>query len=193
MLRRHLEPAIATVRQWQRLDRGNPQPRGHLLLDGQARVLLSSPLARLLIHASAAPAQVLSAAAPCLHGDLLDWVQRELRHRQGPEPWAHPARELELTHQQGKMTIRLANAPQPGLFLLLLEEGANLPQSPLARPLSAREREVLECLAAGQSNAEIAHQLHISIHTVKTHVKKILETLRLKSRSAAAAWLHGQR
>jgi LuxR family maltose regulon positive regulatory protein len=55
-------------------------------------------------------------------------------------------------------------------------------------PLSAREFEVLQCLAAGQSNKLIARALDLSPHTVKRHVARILDRLDLSSRGEAAAW-----
>jgi LuxR family maltose regulon positive regulatory protein len=54
--------------------------------------------------------------------------------------------------------------------------------------LSEREREVLERLAAGDSNKLIARHLDISPHTVKRHVANILDKLALNSRGQAAAW-----
>jgi LuxR family maltose regulon positive regulatory protein len=59
--------------------------------------------------------------------------------------------------------------------------------------LSAREREVLERIAAGDSNKVIARVLDISPHTVKRHVANILDKLGLASRGQASAWLrdHG--
>jgi len=59
--------------------------------------------------------------------------------------------------------------------------------------LSTREHEVLERLAAGDSNKLIARRLDISPHTVKRHVANILDKLALTSRGQAAAWLreHG--
>lgn len=56
--------------------------------------------------------------------------------------------------------------------------------------LSSREREVLERIAAGDSNKLIARVLDISPHTVKRHVANILDKLALESRGQAAAWLH---
>ncbi|HNW64811.1 MAG TPA: LuxR C-terminal-related transcriptional regulator [Piscinibacter sp.] len=56
--------------------------------------------------------------------------------------------------------------------------------------LSSREREVLERIAAGDSNKLIARSLDISPHTVKRHVANILDKLALESRGQAAAWLH---
>jgi LuxR family maltose regulon positive regulatory protein len=60
-------------------------------------------------------------------------------------------------------------------------------------PLSQREREVLERMAAGDSNKVIARVLDISPHTVKRHVANILDKLGLASRGQAAAWFrdHG--
>jgi len=55
--------------------------------------------------------------------------------------------------------------------------------------LSPREREVLERIAAGDSNKLIARVLDISPHTVKRHVANILDKLGLASRGQASAWL----
>jgi len=58
-----------------------------------------------------------------------------------------------------------------------------------AAQLSGREREVLERVAAGDSNKLIARTLDISPHTVKRHVANILDKLGLASRGQASAWL----
>ncbi|CAM5238109.1 hypothetical protein SXANM310S_03949 [Streptomyces xanthochromogenes] len=52
--------------------------------------------------------------------------------------------------------------------------------------LSAREREVLELLVDGLSNADIGHQLHLSMGTVKDHVRSVLTKLRVNNRVQAA-------
>src|SRR5262245_12340945 len=61
----------------------------------------------------------------------------------------------------------------------------------LIEPLTSREHEVLEQMAAGLSNRQIAHVLGISEHTVKFHVSAILGKLGVSSRSAAIR--HGMR
>lgn len=53
--------------------------------------------------------------------------------------------------------------------------------------LTAREREVLELLAKGMTNKEIAEALFITPNTVKRHLKAIFEKLEVHTRSAAAA------
>ncbi|TQK42325.1 DNA-binding NarL/FixJ family response regulator [Streptomyces sp. SLBN-118] len=52
--------------------------------------------------------------------------------------------------------------------------------------LSGRERQVLWGIAMGRSNQEIAHELHVSPATVKSHVSRILAKLELPNRMHAA-------
>ncbi len=51
--------------------------------------------------------------------------------------------------------------------------------------LTNREKEVLELLAKGYTNPEIAQKLYISPHTVKAHVAAILKKLNAKNRLLA--------
>ena len=53
-----------------------------------------------------------------------------------------------------------------------------------------REREVVDLISEGASNKKIAGQLHISPHTVKSHVRNIMEKLELHTRLEIAAWVH---
>jgi LuxR family maltose regulon positive regulatory protein len=54
-------------------------------------------------------------------------------------------------------------------------------------PISDRELEVLQLIAAGLSNREIADKLFISLNTVKTHTKNINSKLNVNSRIKAVA------
>ena len=54
--------------------------------------------------------------------------------------------------------------------------------------LTLREQEILSLVAVGATNSEIAARLHISIHTVKTHMRKILAKLHQDRRYEAASF-----
>ncbi|RZM78708.1 response regulator [Leptolyngbya iicbica] len=55
-------------------------------------------------------------------------------------------------------------------------------------PLTERELEILEMIVEGYRNAEIAERSHITIGTVKTHVRNILNKLGVDDRTKAAVW-----
>ena len=88
-----------------------------------------------------------------------------------------------------EMTAKLVSAFQA------LPTGAPPAEPPAAPPpadpidtLSPREREILECIAQGASNKEIARSLAIAEPTVKIHVQHILRKLGLSSRVQAAVY-----
>jgi DNA-binding NarL/FixJ family response regulator len=56
--------------------------------------------------------------------------------------------------------------------------------------MTQREREVIALIAEGLSNKEIASRLHIATHTVKSHVRNIMEKLALHTRLQIAAYAH---
>jgi pimeloyl-ACP methyl ester carboxylesterase/DNA-binding CsgD family transcriptional regulator len=79
------------------------------------------------------------------------------------------------------------------LFLTGRDPGAYAGRPATARAssgatLSEREIEVLRLVAAGSTDAEIAEQLVLSVHTVHRHVANIRTRLGVSSRAAAAAW-----
>jgi DNA-binding NarL/FixJ family response regulator len=58
--------------------------------------------------------------------------------------------------------------------------------------LTPREREVLSLVADGRTNGEIARQLYITEHTVKSHLAKILSKLQLDNRVQLATYVTEQ-
>ena len=56
--------------------------------------------------------------------------------------------------------------------------------------MTSREREVVELIAEGLSNKQIAAQLHLAVDTVKSHVHNILEKLSLHTRLEIASYRH---
>ncbi len=82
-------------------------------------------------------------------------------------------------------------AISPAMSAKLLDEFVALSQGQRQRPedvLTERERAILRYVASGMSNKEIGLALSISPHTVKAHLRHILDKLGLRSRTQAAAW-----
>jgi len=65
--------------------------------------------------------------------------------------------------------------------------GAALPSAGLPEPLSEREREVLQLIAAGKTNRQIASELFVGVGTVKTHLNNLYRKLDAHSRTQAVA------
>ena len=65
--------------------------------------------------------------------------------------------------------------------------------TPLRERLTARELEIVELIAEGLFNKEIAKRLTVSEETVKTHVRHLLPKLRAHSRAHAVAIAFRQR
>jgi RNA polymerase sigma factor (sigma-70 family) len=95
---------------------------------------------------------------------------------------------------QGSYVVedRVLEKPQVGAWLLEQFEGtegeANDDLSSLLVPLSPREMEILQFIAHGKSNKEIAYDLGISRQTVKNHMTSILRKLAVNDRTQAAIY-----
>jgi DNA-binding NarL/FixJ family response regulator len=129
----------------------------------------------------------------------------------GGQPWV----ERCLTARSGSEAVELARRTQPHVALVDLflsgESGAEVCAAiraasertravqmvglgmtlfpPRARQpttlLSEREREVLEAIAAGSTNREIAQSLYLSPHTVKEHTSALYRKLGARNRAEA--------
>ncbi len=83
--------------------------------------------------------------------------------------------ELALPEQvAGDVLIALARDQHPG--------------SGLVEELTDREREVLNQLAMGSTNKDIAQQLMISVRTVEAHLRSVYAKLNVSSRTEAVLW-----
>lgn len=77
----------------------------------------------------------------------------------------------------------------PQLTKTFIEEAqaAASPDEPKSPPLSRREREILQKVADGATTRQVASDLGISPHTVKTHLERIFEKLGANDRAQAVA------
>lgn len=82
----------------------------------------------------------------------------------------------------------------PSITRRLIEEvttrRTRKPRSSAVEALTPREREVLEQVSDGKSNAEIAAELFVSEQTVKTHVSSMLAKLALRDRAQAVVFAY---
>jgi len=84
----------------------------------------------------------------------------------------------------GERELQLAETLRPHLANLYRLAGAN---TPVNTTLTAREREVLEWVAAGKTNRDIAALLGARPRTIEKHLERIYEKLGVETRTAAAA------
>jgi len=103
--------------------------------------------------------------------------------------------------EAGATGYLLKDAPQDELFNAVRQAAAgrtvlspavasrlvSAVRSPAPSPLAARERQVLELVARGTSNRDIARELFISEATVKTHLSHVFTKLGVTDRAAAVA------
>lgn len=87
-----------------------------------------------------------------------------------------------VTHGETAMTRAMASKLLKSVASRMADENKG------EQSLTEREQFVLRLVASGASNQEIADKLTISVNTVKSHIKNILEKLQLENRTQAATY-----
>lgn len=126
---------------------------------------------------NSSPEQLIEAVQVVARGDALlspDVTRRVIEAVAGRLPAAETGRHAVATPETGP-------SGDPGL---------EIPVSGELATLTEREREVLELLAEGISNAEIAQRIWVGEATVKTHVSKVLMKLGLRDRVHAVVYAY---
>ena len=88
--------------------------------------------------------------------------------------------------QAGKLAMEGKAVIHPTLTRAFIEE-AQYVDNRSDTPLSRRESQILQKVAYGATTKEVAHDLGISPHTVKTHLERIFEKLGANDRAQAVA------
>jgi len=135
-------------------------------------------LAAVIIMSLKEVALAITVATACV-GIALVWLSSWLRIRK----LEHRFYEEELDGYARLSRERSSEAP--------CAPGAQDPGSRAGSPLTPREMAVLEQMAKGRTNKEIASALQISSQTVKNHISHILQKMDVNDRTAAVlAALH---
>ncbi len=94
-----------------------------------------------------------------------------------------------------RMIYRGESMLHPSVANKLVQDIQRPPRSKsprITKPLTERELKVLQSLGIGLSNREISNQLGISVRTVTTHVRNILDKLDMENRTQAALYAYKQ-
>src|SRR5215467_985562 len=131
------------------------------------------------------------------------WVERCLSARNGDEAVALTQRyephvalvDLFVGQESGAEICERLRAISPQTNVLMISGAGRMVglgmtvfrphEAPAGPPLSEREREVLEAIASGATNREIAESLFLSPHTVKEHTSSLYRKLGVRNRAEA--------
>ncbi len=131
--------------------------------------------------------EVLSAFAAgaesyCLKNIHIQQLIEAIKTTAEGQSWIDPAIAEIVLHQVRQSDRGSIQQETVSINALTTEEGEMLK----AYPLTERELDVLELIVGGYSNSKIGEKLHISLGTVKTHVRNILDKLAASDRTEAA-------
>jgi DNA-binding NarL/FixJ family response regulator len=121
----------------------------------------------------------------CMKNVEADHLFRAIQSTHEGNNWIDPAIARVVLEHNSQVRAKIAStATQPNTIEITVD---NEHSDVLAiAPLSGRELEVLQLIVAGCSNAEIGERCYITVGTVKTHVRNILNKLSVDDRTQAA-------
>ncbi|MFM7276952.1 MAG: LuxR C-terminal-related transcriptional regulator, partial [Microcystis aeruginosa] len=148
---------------------------------------LATKMLMLTMHKTQEPvlaAFTAGADSYCMKDISVDKLVEAIYSTHEGNPWIDPL-IANVVLQQVRQNVPEAVAAQDKTVIIhgLDPEYRQLLEN---APLTERELEILDLIVAGCSNAEIAGRLYITIGTVKTHVRNILNKLSVDDRTQAA-------
>ena len=112
--------------------------------------------------------------------------------RAGARGWVHASASVDELMRAVQGVARGETWVPPDLLTVLLQalltsESAKEEAQDALAGLSAREREILECLAQGMTRAQIVERFTLSPHTVRTHIGRVLTKLEVHNTLTAVS------
>jgi len=123
------------------------------------------------------------ADAYCMKQNELPELINAVRETSQGNAWIDPAIASIILQQMRQQPVAAGSVDSTVAIQGLKPEDTQVLES---YPLTGRELEILELIVSGCSNAEIAEQSYITVGTVKTHVRNILNKLGVDDRTKAA-------
>lgn len=121
----------------------------------------------------------------CMKDVTTDSLLQAIQSTYEGNNWLDPAiARIVLQHNRQNQLLEATGAVRHKTVTITADEEQS--QVLEAYPLTQRELEILELVVAGYSNAKIASQCYITIGTVKTHIRNILNKLCVDDRTQAA-------
>jgi DNA-binding NarL/FixJ family response regulator len=119
----------------------------------------------------------------CMKDASIDKLAQAIQTTASGNAWIDPAIARVVLHQTQKVYTSNQHSPEPATISINRLSDEDLVP---AYPLTERELEVLKLIVEGCSNAQIAEKLYITVGTVKTHVRNILNKLCADDRTQVA-------
>jgi len=158
---------------------------GLILLGPRNEVEMITPPARELLD-------LMSSGAHSSNGEVPPNAVLALAEYTRRGPAGDEARTVAVPTGAGWITVHasLPDGTAAGRVAIVVERSASPAATAVrleAHGVTAREREIAGCLAAGLTNSEIAQQLVLSPYTVQDHIKSLLEKTGVSSRQELVA------
>jgi DNA-binding CsgD family transcriptional regulator len=157
---------------------------GVLVVDARGHVVSGTRRAwhwlRLYLDSRASPSRGLP-------DSLLRWFRATASRLFAPGQVPIPPAPLTVDRSGGRLIVRLMYQAEPERAVLTMREEVSSSPGPFDErlPLTPREAQVLEWIAKGKSNRDIATILDIRIATVKKHLERVFDKLDCDSRTGA--------
>lgn len=139
-----------------------------------------------LLGAAAELRERAGAPVPASEQGRYDELRKRAADRQSEESFAVAWAEGRTLTMQA--AIELATQPEPSPTSQATANSHVELDAHTSYPLTRRERQIVELVALGRSNREVAEELVVGVRTVETHLEHIFRKLAVQTRTEVAVW-----